>query len=239
MGGSATGMASQATSAAGCRRPPLRERLRASESLRAPWRAFVWSRLAILRWPCTPRSWWARAGVPARQRRALRRPRAHPAARRPRGRAALPAGPLGRRLVPRASPTRATATPTRRAWRSSRSTRCWCAAWPSSAAARAERCWWPRTWSRWPPSWRRWCCCTGSRRSSSAAALAGPTLLLLCVFPASLFLGAPVLGEPLPARAPWGPSTPRARAAGPGRARRPARPRPPAAPGCSCCCRSC
>ena len=58
--------------------------------------------------------------------------------RRRRRSAALAARPLGRRLVPRASPTRATAT-ARRAPPSSRSTRCSSGRWARSAEAPAGR----------------------------------------------------------------------------------------------------
>ena len=238
---SAAGMAHEATSArslAGGSDPHRgagRAGRLASESLRVALRAFA---LEPARDPGRGGVRRAQRGVrwrlERRERAALRRPRAdqplgglgdvRPLAR---SRAGTPSGTSG-------SPTRATTaagsprtaffplypllTRGRRRARRRRRRR--------PADRRLPRC-------RWPRCSGRWCCCTGSPRWSWAAAPPAPRSLLLCVFPASLFLGAPyseslfllVLGR--------APSTPRAPATGPGPAPRRRRRRPPAARACS------
>ena len=56
---------------------------------------------------------------------------------------------------------------------------------------RTRRCWSRRSSCRWRRSSRRSRSCTGSPSSSSGRRLARPTLLLLAVFPAAVYFGAP------------------------------------------------
>ena len=84
---------------------------------------------------------------------------------------------------------------------------------------------------------RRSCCSTGWWRSSSGASWPPLHAAAARGLPGGALLRGALLGEPLPARARWAPSTRPGRGAGRGPA--PARPRrrPPAARASCCCCR--